>query len=90
MPTKSTEAIVWSQYHCPYCDRAKTLLTAKGIKYQERIIGMDEGNWTKEALLKAVPNARSVPQIFMGDQYIGGYAELQKYLNDNPKDPKVG
>lgn len=90
MQTNSTRAIVWSQYHCVYCDRAKTLLTSKGIKYRERIIGMDEGNWKKEDFLKAVPGARSVPQIFIDDQYIGGYAELQKYLNDNPQDPKVG
>ena len=85
MQTNSTEAIVWSQYHCVYCDRAKTLLTARGIKYQERVIGMDEGNWTKADLLKAVPTARSVPQIFVGDTYVGGYNELQKYLNDNFK-----
>lgn len=85
MQTNSTEAIVWSQYHCAYCDRAKKLLTSYGIKYIERTIGTDEGNWTKEALLKAVPGARSVPQIFLGEKYIGGYVELQKYLNDNPK-----
>ena len=84
MQINSNEAIVWSQYHCVYCDRAKTLLTAKGIEYHERIIGMDEGNWTKEALMKAVPGARSIPQIFMGNKYIGGYAELVQYLNDNP------
>lgn len=83
MQTNSTEAIVWSQYHCAYCDRAKKLLTSYGIKYQERIIGMDEGNWSKQDLIKAVPNARSVPQIFLGEKYIGGYTELQKYLNDN-------
>ena len=79
------EVIVWSQYHCAYCTRAKTILTSKGIKFQERIVGQDEGNWMKEDFLKAVPGARSVPQIFIGGTYIGGYAELQKYLNDNPK-----
>jgi glutaredoxin 3 len=84
MQTKSIEATVWSQYHCVYCDRAKTLLTAKGIKFNERIIGQDEGNWTKEALMRAVPDARSIPQIFINDQHIGGYADLVKYLNDNP------
>ena len=81
MQTNSTEAIVWSQPNCVYCDRAKTLLKTKGIKYYERLLG--EGTYTKEDLFKAVPNARSVPQIFMGDTHIGGYAELVKYLNDN-------
>ena len=84
MQTNLIEAVVWSQYNCAYCERAKKILTAKGIRYQERVIGMDEGNWSKEALLKAVPGARSVPQIFINDEHIGGFAELQKYLNDNP------
>lgn len=64
---------------------AKNLLTHNGIEYKERMIGQDEGNWMKEDFLKAVPGARSVPQIFINDVHIGGYAELQKYFNDNSK-----
>lgn len=90
MQTNSNKATVWSQSRCTYCDRAKTLLTTKGITYEERMIGQDEGNWTKEALYRAVPNARSVPQIFIGDTYIGGYQELVNYLNDNSKNTQVG
>jgi glutaredoxin len=64
---------------------AKNLLTHNGIEYQERLIGQDEGNWMKEDFLKAVPGARSVPQIFINNVHIGGYLELQKYFNDNTK-----
>ena len=81
MQTNSVEAIVWSQPNCVFCDKAKGLLKLKGIKYYERVLG--EGTWTKEDLFKAVPTARSVPQIFFEDKYIGGYNELVKYLNDN-------
>lgn len=70
-------AIVWSKYHCPFCERAVNLLKSKGIQYEERKIG---DGYTKEELLEAVPNARSVPQIFINDKHIGGYEDLLKYI----------
>lgn len=71
------KAIVWSKEKCPMCVQAKTLLTNKGIEYEERIIG--EG-WTKEQLLELNPSARSVPQIFLDGNLVGGYVELRKHL----------
>jgi glutaredoxin 3 len=71
------KAIVWSKLCCPYCDQAKALLTQKGIEFEEKKIGM---GYTKEQLLEAVPTARTVPQIFLGDQLIGGFTELKAYL----------
>jgi glutaredoxin 3 len=65
-----TKAIVWSKYHCPYCDQAKALLKQKDIPFEERKIG---DGWTKEELLEAIPTARTVPQIFIGEQ-------LKKYF----------
>lgn len=72
-----TTAIVWSKPACPYCDQAKALLTQKGIAFEERRIG---SGYTKEQLLESVPNARTVPQIFLDDQLIGGFNELRNYL----------
>jgi glutaredoxin 3 len=72
------KAIIWSKYHCPYCDQAKALLTQKGIPFEEKKIG---DGYTKEELLEAVPNARTVPQIFLDDQLIGGFTELRAHLN---------
>jgi len=69
--------IVWTKHNCPNCDQAKALLKNKGIEYEERNIGVD---WTKEQLLEAVPTARTVPQIFMGEEYVGGYTELKQKL----------
>jgi glutaredoxin 3 len=56
---------------------AKQLLTMRGIDYEERKIG---GNWTKEQLLEAVPHAKSVPQIFINEEYVGGFKELKQRL----------
>jgi len=72
------KAIVWSKYHCTYCDQAKTLLEVSGYEIEERKIG---DGYTKDELLEVVPNAKSVPQIFVNDEYIGGYTELTNYLN---------
>jgi glutaredoxin 3 len=71
------KAIVWSKHHCPYCDQAKALLTQKGIEFEERKVG---DGYTKEDLLEAVPLARTVPQIFLDNELIGGFQELKKHL----------
>jgi glutaredoxin len=71
------KAVIWSKYHCSYCDQAKQLLKMKGIEFEERKIG---DGWTKEELLEAVPTARTVPQIFLDEEYVGGYTELKQKL----------
>jgi glutaredoxin 3 len=71
------KAIVWSKNQCPYCDQAKNLLKMKGIEFEERNV---QTNWTKEQLLEAVPTARTVPQIFLDEEYIGGFTELKKHF----------
>jgi glutaredoxin len=71
-------ATVWSKDNCPYCVQAKALLNKKGIEFEERKIG---DGWTKEQLLEAVPNARTVPQIFLDGELVGGFTELRaKFL----------
>lgn len=69
--------IIWTKKGCTYCEYAKTLMQVHDIQYEERVLG--EG-WTKEQLLEAVPNAKTVPQIFDGDTLIGGYEDLSKKL----------
>jgi glutaredoxin len=72
------KAIVWSKYHCPYCDQAKALLKMKGIQFEEKKIG---DGYTREELLEAVPTARTVPQIFIDGELVGGFTELKARLN---------
>ena len=71
------KAIVWSKENCPYCLQAKALLDSRGIEFEERNVQKD---WTREQLLEAVPNARTLPQIFVDEQLIGGFTELRKHL----------
>jgi glutaredoxin len=72
-----TKAIVWSKNSCPFCDQAKKLLKLKNIEFEERNVSTE---WTRDQLLAAVPDARTLPQIFLDDNYIGGFTELRKHL----------
>ena len=71
------KAIVWSKDSCPYCVQAKALLESRGIEYEERNVSQ---NWTREQLLEAVPTARTLPQIFLDQELVGGFTELRKKL----------
>jgi glutaredoxin len=71
------KAVVWSKYHCPFCDQAKALLKQREIPFEEKKIG---DGYTKEELLEAIPTARTVPQIFIDDQLVGGFNELRTFL----------
>jgi glutaredoxin 3 len=72
------KVVVWSKYHCPYCEQAKALLGQREIPFEERKIG---DGYTREELLEEVPDARSVPQIIIDGKVIGGFNELKEYLN---------
>lgn len=78
------KATIYSKENCPYCTRAKALMDKLGIAYEEHIIGQpgsktlkENQRWTtREELLEKAPNAKTVPQIWVDGEYIGGYTEL--------------
>lgn len=71
-------AIVWSKTNCGNCVMAKNLLRNEGVEYEERNIS--QGPWTREQLLAAVPHARTLPQIILDGNLIGGYDQLKKHF----------
>ena len=73
------KAIVWSKPMCPQCDQAKNLLSTQGIESEERNIAQ---GWKIQDLLEAAPNAKTMPQIWLDDEYIGGYRELEEKLKN--------
>ena len=64
---------VYSTNYCPYCVRAKDLLKRKGASFTEINVEDDD---TREAMIKKAGGRRTVPQIFIGEQHIGGYDDL--------------
>jgi glutaredoxin 3 len=70
----SNKVKVYTMSYCPYCTRAKQLLSKRGIQFEEIMVGEDDdAQW--DALYK-LSGMRTMPQIFNGDQLIGGYTEL--------------
>ena len=65
---------IYTKFGCGFCFRAKRLLDEKGADYQEHDITM--GGPKRDEMLQRAPNARTVPQIFIGDTYVGGSDEL--------------
>lgn len=60
---------------CAYCVLAKRLLDKKGIEFLEVDVSRDS---EKRAWLQQVTGSRTVPQLFIGGQSIGGYVELYR------------
>ena len=68
--------IMYSTAICPYCINAERLLTAKGVKEIEKIRVDLQPEQRLEMMQKT--GRRTVPQIYIGDQHIGGFEELRE------------
>lgn len=58
---------------CPYCVMAARLLSGKGIAFEEVYL---DGKPDERRALEARTNYFTVPQIFVGDAFVGGYTEM--------------
>ncbi len=65
---------IYTKFGCGYCFRAKQLLDRKGAAYNEYDVTM--GGPKKDEMVERAPDARTVPQIFIGETYVGGSDEL--------------
>ena len=66
---------VYTSDWCPYCRRAKDLLTSKHVVFTE--INVEEQPQLREQMI-ARSNRRTVPQIFIGDRHVGGCDDLHE------------
>lgn len=69
-----TKVEIYTSAQCPYCERAKRLLDNKGVIYVE--IRVDKDSTKLAEMLQRSQGRRSVPQIFINDEGIGGFDEL--------------
>lgn len=65
---------IYTKFLCPYCTRAKKLLTDKGADFEEHDITM--GGPKRAEMLQRANGGSTVPQIFINDQHVGGSDEL--------------
>jgi glutaredoxin-like protein len=68
---------VFSKPTCPYCKKAKALLTEKGLTFEELEVGKD----VNLTMFKAITNSDTVPQVFIDGKNIGGSEALEAYFS---------
>jgi len=67
------DVVVYTTSSCPYCVQAKRLLDRKGVPYREIDVTADSAKRTE---MVQASGRRTVPQIFIAEQSIGGFDEL--------------
>jgi len=70
---------IYSKSHCPFCDKAKKWFKDHGYEYTEHRLDNEE---ERLAFYQKVPNARSVPQIFIDDKLIGTYDQFMEVADN--------
>ncbi len=81
------QVTVYSADWCPYCDAAKRLLGQRGISYEE--INVDRIPGFRQKLVE-MTGQRTVPQIIIDEQPVGGFTELAALAKSGKLDELVG
>ncbi|MGB0562468.1 MAG: glutaredoxin 3 [Spirulinaceae cyanobacterium] len=81
--TPTVEIYTWSR--CPFCIRAKALLDQKGLDYTEYCLDGDEDG--RDQMAERSRGRRSLPQIFINDQHIGGCDDIYDLEQAGELDP---
>ena len=69
------KVVIYTGPMCNYCSAAKRLLNKKKVTYTEFDIGTDSSKM--EEMQERTKGAKTIPQIFIGSTYVGGYTELK-------------
>ena len=75
------EISIYSKSNCVFCDKAKMRLQ----KYNPKIYILDK-DYNRDDFFKKFPQAKTFPQIIINNEQIGGYQELEKWLEKNSFD----
>ena len=81
------EVTVYATMFCPYCSRAKRLLDSKGVTYREIDVDMTAG--AREEMVQKANGRRTVPQIFINGQHVGGSDDLHALDRAGKLDPML-
>ncbi len=85
MATKQVEIYTWRT--CPFCIRAKALLDSKGVEYTEYAIDGDEA--ARSQMAEKTGGKRSVPQIFIEGEHVGGCDDIHALDRKGELDPML-
>jgi glutaredoxin 3 len=82
------EVEMYSTMWCPYCSRARALLREKGVEFTEIDVAEEPGR--RAEMVERAGGARTVPQIFIDGEHIGGCDELVALDRAGKLDAKLG
>jgi glutaredoxin 3 len=82
------EITIYTTQMCPYCYRAKRLLTEKGVAFNEIDVSMDAVK--REEMMKRAGGRHTVPQIFIDGTHVGGCDDIMALDRAGKLDPMIG
>ena len=82
-----TDIVIYTKEWCPYCARAKALLESKGLAYREIDVSRDE---VKQREMLERSHRRTVPQLFIDGESMGGYDDLAELNATGELDVRLG
>lgn len=81
------DVVIYTTNSCPYCRQAERLLTERGVTFQNIDVSTDTAMRAK--LVTMSGGRRTVPQIFIGGEPIGGYSDMVELDERGELDPKL-
>lgn len=78
---------IYTRAYCPFCTRAVSLLKKKGVDFNEIDAGMDPDK--KQEMIQRSNGGRTFPQIFVGEEHIGGCDEMMALERSGKLDKKL-
>lgn len=81
------DVTIYTTMMCPYCHRAKGLLSSKGVKYTEIDVGMDPDK--RREMTEKANGGYTVPQIFINGVHVGGSDDLAELNRQGKLDPML-
>jgi len=77
--------VVYSKNNCVYCNKAKALLKGLGLEYEEKSLEKDFDSDASKLIEDIGKKVRTMPQIKIDGELIGGYNQLIEYFTDKGK-----
>ena len=77
--------VIYSKTNCQYCTKAKNLVKSLGLQYEELSFEKDFNNDVEKLIEHVGKKVRTMPQIKINDQLVGGYNQLVEYFVEQGK-----
>ena len=81
------DVTIYTTNYCPYCRQAEKFLSDKGVPFKQVDVTDDQA--MREKLVEMSGGRRTVPQIFIGEEAIGGYSDMMALHQKGQLDPKL-